>query len=272
MTYININIKVFLINFLIHLLLIAFVIPLFGNNNPHKVHIKKGNKEIFYFGSVHSNDYKNHMFKDILSNFIQFNPEIVLVEGGANKISYQNEMEAIKNGEMAFVSYLAKKMNIKSLDIEPSGRYIDSILSINFSKEQILSMYALRQTYQYINSSKHNKIVYKKTITNYINLINQQYIKIDYTELDFKTIFEMVLKETGISITEDNWNQQIKIIRRHLKQNKIYAKTIEIRDEYAIDKIISILKNYNRVFIIMGNQHLYNQEVLLRNKILEEYN
>lgn len=71
--------------------------------------LKANGKHFLFYGSRHSNDSSSPMFKDIEEYFYSLNPQIVFVEGDFNNFQYSDKESAIRKGESAFVTYLAKK-------------------------------------------------------------------------------------------------------------------------------------------------------------------
>lgn len=243
-----------------------------GNSKPMKSHIVKGNKEIFYYGSVHSNDVNDPMFSDIEESFVTFKPDIVLIEGGYNMVEFKERKDAMLRGEMAFVSYLSSLANVKKDNAEPSDSSINSILIGKYSMEKIFTMYILRQTFQLINQAKNCKIDLEKEIVSYANKELATRLFEDSSSLSFGDITRIVEKESGILLTSTNIMDKEVEIRRHLykkgsETSKIHAEAVALRDAHTVRLAAKYLKDYNRIFIIMGNQHLMNQEDPLKKEV-----
>ena len=68
-------------------------------SSPYILELKNENKYLLFYGSIHSNDKNDQMFKDIEERFIKINPQIVLVEGDSNQSEYKDIEDAIINGE-----------------------------------------------------------------------------------------------------------------------------------------------------------------------------
>jgi hypothetical protein len=83
------------------------------------LHLKNGDKELFWFSGIHNNNPEHEMFNDIKKQFIAFKPDYVLVEGNADKRTYESETNAKLNGESAYVAYLAAQSNIAVGTTEP---------------------------------------------------------------------------------------------------------------------------------------------------------
>jgi hypothetical protein len=265
---------------LAYLIFASHFLSISQNLNAFKIYFEEGDKRVLFYGSAHDNNISNPMFSDIEESFSNFMPEIVLVEGGYNNQIFNSKEQAIENGEMAFVSYLSYYYSIPVFDIEPLYTYVDSILFNQFSSKQIFTMYILRQTFQYQVHSQNNDIDFIRQIENYANFIIANERFGFEGSLKFEDIFAIVESETQIAITKENWFDKMIEVRRYLYNRKnveknqiqiIHSKVVDIRDDYAIDLIISKLESNNKVFVIMGNQHLLNQEYKLREVLQKKY-
>lgn len=266
--------------FLIPFLLISSVISSCSKDlPPFKIHFVEREKEVLFYGSAHSNNISNPMFADIEGTFNHFRPEVVLIEGGyANRLFNTKEQAAV-NGEMAFVNFLASTASTPTFDIEPNSAYVDSILLSHFSSNLIFTMYILRQTYQYQAQSKQNDIDFVGEIMNYANIITDNGRFEFESPLRFENIYKIVEEESGIVITWDNWSDKTLEVRRYLYNRarirnpvqSVHHTVVEIRDEYAISLIVNKVEENDRVFVIMGNQHLLNQQKRLREELKNRF-
>ncbi len=224
-------------------------------------------KTLLFFGSVHSNDPDDPMFDDIEDKFKSFNPDFVLIEGGYNESVYASKQEAIREGEMAFVSYLTSELNLPDGNIDPSIPYVDSMLLLTYTSEAILTMYVLRQIYQYQREIENKSFDFKLRIVGFANRIIHGGTLNLVDSLDFDQLFSLVKKEGNLTITEENWIETDIypfIYKPGSNINSIYEIVIQIRDDYAVSKIMNSLHLYNRVFIIMGGDHLKDQKEKLK--------
>jgi hypothetical protein len=245
-----------------------------------KVHFIEGEKEVFFYGSAHDNNISNPMFADIEESFHNFMPDIVLIEGGYNNRHFNSKEEAIESGEMAFVSFLASSAEIPRFNIEPSDTFVDSVLHAHFSSSLIFTMYILRQTFQYQSHSINKDIDFVREIEHYAKVIaGNCWFNIN-NPVSFEEIYSIVENETGILITKENWQDKMVEVRRYLYNRRnpvknpvqiVHTKAVDIRDEYAISLIMNKLDDNNKVFVIMGNQHLINQEQRLREAIKSRF-
>jgi hypothetical protein len=203
------------------------------------------------------------MFDEIASKFHSFNPEYVLIEGGYNQVTYDSKESAILEGEMAFVSFLAKQAGVPSGNIDPPGSFVDSSLLQSFSSEAILSMYVLRQIYQYQREIENKPFDFAARITGFANQIIELGTLDLSDTLDFNQLFILVEKESKLSITRTNWIKTDVFNTVYKEGNpihSIYEKVLSMRDEFAINEIMRSLTRANSVFVVMGGDHLRIQE------------
>lgn len=230
--------------------------------------IKKNDKLLLFYGSRHSNDIKDPMFEEIKKYFIETQPQIVLVEGDANANTYLTLREAIENGESAFVTYLAQNSEIQVESIEPSIETQISHLVKNYSEEDILSMYLLRQIVQYQRESKNGEIDFKKRIISQANDLIDKGLSFDKSVITFENILDIINKNLKTKLNLNNW-KEINVYDVVYKNEgsiirKIYKEVLKMRDDYSCNLIEKKLHQYDRVFVIMGSTHVKNQEKRLR--------
>lgn len=245
-----------------------------GEFEPKSTHFIHGEKEVFFYGSQHSNDPENPMFEEIEDCFKSFLADLVLIEGGYSNNNYESKESAILKGEMALVSYLSDEYDISKENIEPPDDHVDGVLLQTYSNIEILSMYVLRQMCQYQDEYNYNPIDFTTTVTTFTNFkINNSVLGFE-NELSIDEILDMVNNISHLGITVENWrevslNQYVYNGDNIIKE--IRDRVAEIRDEYAIDLIINKLKVFNKIFVIMGRMHLDNQEAELQSRMQIEF-
>lgn len=235
-----------------------------GNN----LHLKKNNKELFWFSGIHCNDPNHRMFEDIKREFLTFKPDLVLVEGYTDKYFYSNEKEAIlKGGEPGFVVYLAKANNVPVENIEPPLADQYEYLLQKFCKEDILAMYVLRQTVQYQRESENIEIDFLKSIIGYINNTRKNGFPIDTETIDHEFVSNLLEPYIGFKVNNSNWKDIKANDLVYLEDNilhSIWKETIKHRDDHCVGLISEKMKEYDRIFIMMGADHIKNQKDRLK--------
>lgn len=254
---------------LIIILLSILIVGCYSNNKSERVegvaiiNMKNRNKHMIFYGSRHCNDKKDPIFKDIEKHFYEVNPEIVLVEGDANKNSYIDKESAIKMGEIAFTSYLGQKNKVLQKSVEPSFQEQFKYLLEKYDKEKVLAMYILRQLYQYQNQQEKNHIDFEITIERYVKSLSKNGFPINRDETKLEYIQELLKPYINITINNSNWTKvdaNSLIYNEGTELNTIYEEIYKMRNENLKATIDKSLKEYDRVFIIMGKQHLLDEK------------
>lgn len=209
-------------------------------------------RTIIFFGSNHSKD--SLQISAIKKEVIEFNPEIILVEGNYNLADYSSEEEAIeKGGEAGFISYFAKKEKIKLLSNDPSTEEDLNFLAKRYGKDFSFLYFFLRDTSFYkklwpIPKNKIDEITIKNlketsgwkdynfSLENlqkiYLEVFNEEY----HLDKDYSGYFNPTLPKN--------------------KMTEATEKITEFRDKFMLDLIKKLLKTNNKIFIIKGNYHL----------------
>jgi len=212
------------------------------------------------------------MFDDIKNKFDSFKPDYVLVEGGFNDRYYKNELDAKLQGESGYVAYLAKESNIAVGTMEPPTEEQIKKLLITYDEDDILVMYLLRQIYQIQRESQNVDINFFDYITSFTKRYISKGFSYSYEDVDNDFITKLLEPYINIKIDNDNW-KQIDVHRVVYMNNgiinSIYTDVLNYRDEYAVYIISEKLKSYNRIFYIMGTDHMKAQQGELR-KIFDD--
>ena len=241
---------------------------------PETLYLNREPKSLLFYGSRHSNSTKDPMFEDIEVKFHAFKPDYVLIEGGYNESVYTSKKEAVLSGEMAFVSFLTNEARLPNDNIDPPGFFVDSMLQQSHSSEAILTMYVLRQIYQYQREIENKSFNFDLRITGFANRIIDSGTLDLIDSLDFNQLFALVKRESNLSITKENWIETDvfnTVYNPGSPINSIYEKVLEVRDDFAIDKIMNSLQVYDIVFVIMGGDHLRIQREELKTRFNQSF-
>lgn len=230
------------------------------------LHLKAKNKELFWFSGMHGSNPKNPMFADIKREFESFSPHLVFVEGHANKSIYENELDAIRNGESAYVSFLARNNGITCLDIEPNDSIINHYLFRKYGKEEVLSMYLIRQMIQW-GRNKNKDFNFEEQVISYINWENSNIGHFN-KEITLDMVSKLLNPYSGIqSINNQNWRNFDAKTYLYFSDNKIsevYNAISEYRNIYLVDVIKESISKYDKIFVMMGFDHAKEMNAELR--------
>ena len=215
------------------------------------LHLKSEGKELFWFDVSHSNNPDDVMFRLLENEFDSFSPDLVLVEGGANSFEGTRD-EAVLEGENSFGAYLAKTANIPVEDIEPPF-----IKQIEYLPEDIFAMYALRQIGSMELMPEDISINFDEFALDEIQyLTNEGLLYEGKTSDDVLITLNKYLPEP---MNRDNW-LNLNVYRVYAKEkgvvNDVYLDVVEYRNIHLVELIQERSLTYNRIFIVMGGQHL----------------
>jgi hypothetical protein len=262
-------------NLIIALLLLA------GCNSGYRLYKRVGgdhlrlfspNKELFWFKGVHCNDPKNLMFTDINTEFSQFNPDLVLVEGQSCLLKYGDELSAIKAGESNYTVYLAQQNGIECEDLEPSDSDLIDYLTTKYTKREVLTMYLIRQMIQWSRDKKGSSD-FEYRVVKYLKWEDKNFGCFD-EEINMANVSELLKPYTGIDSINNKNNTSFDASKylyfSENKMNDIYNETYEFRNKYLLEVIEKALTKCDRIFIMMGFDHAIDVKEEL-NQVFNKY-
>lgn len=227
-----------------------------GGNN---LHLAADSKEVYWFDVRHSNDPNAPMFQRIENALTEFNPDLVLVEGGFNTFEGDRDA-AIYQGESAFATYLAKQNGTLVEDIEPPFDKQIEYLQSKYASEEILAMYLIRQ----ISSEQRSPDNSKWDFDGYL-LSDTQYFKdngLNYQGETLEDILNTVNSFLLEPVNSGNW-RDVDIKKTAYIFNRkggvlypVYNDVYNFRNIYLVDLIKEKKEMYNKIFIVMGGGHL----------------
>jgi len=233
----------------------AFTYMRKGGNH---LNLSDGAGEFFWFSGIHSNDPKNPMFGDIEKEFLKFIPDLVLVEGGAERNTRETKSDAILNGESAFTAFLARTQKIECMSIEPPDSYLGEKLSEKYSVDDILAMIAIRQIQQWQREYKDREFDFEDMIVGFMrNSSQRMFISVDF-EASIGRIKGITERYVGFKVDNGNWRRvpAYQLIHDNTTViHPIWADTIALRNTYLVELIGEKKKTYKKIFVMMGFDH-----------------
>ena len=231
------------------------------------LHLKNSAKELFWFSGIHNSDPNHRMFKDVLREFKHFSPDCVLVEGGNNIPSSSRDEAILHGGEPRYVAFLAYNDNIPVFDIEPPINSQLEYLSQKYDSDKILAMYIIRQLYQKQREYQDNQV--RIDLYGYVsgfieknNLSGNKTITNEKLQELFKLYFPQEANDSPWY--EWNFGEIIYFNKEPNIINEIWKETARFRDDYAVNLIQEMSMKYDKIFVMMGSDHIRNQEKRLR--------
>ena len=230
------------------------------------LYLSNGTQELFWFDGIHCSDPSHRMFRDIENEFDKFVPDCVLVEGGNNIDSSDGENAILNGGEPRYVAYLGYRHNVPVFDIEPSDEQQFRFLLSKYEAGEILAMYLIRQIYQLhreLKDDPRNKVDFYRYFIGFINQMKLNGFPID--DVSPQTIDNSLRPYFSLKITEDNWysldvGSIIYFNRTPNRIHDIWKDVTNYRDDHCVSLIEDLSKKYNRIFVMMGGDHIRAQK------------
>lgn len=233
----------------------------YAHSNKHLI-LSDGEKSLFWFYTIHTQSAENPIFNEIELKIDEFCPDVVFVEGGANRRRDTSKADAIKNGESSFASFYAKSKGILVKDIEPSFEDQLRYLHSKYNPESILVFYIVRQIGSVQLTGNVRKLSLEQIMRGMMYDLVKGGLVIDSTLLGFDRLLEVVNSNISKKIDSTNWEGS-KMYREYgsnQRGNKIlqniYNEIISYRNNYLVYLIGRSKVEYKRVFIVMGAGHL----------------
>lgn len=236
--------------------------------NVRYLRIDAGGSSLFYYGSHHSNDPADPMFEDISRKLEEWQPDIVLIEGGYDSDKSRTLNQAILNGEFAYINYLARKAGCRVVNLEPPQSYLDSILCSEFYAADVMAMYLLRQAYQYQREANNKDIDFGELLTANARVYAAQLNLM--VPSGFGDVAAFIRTRSGLDPGSGNWTK-INFAGKFLAPghicHRIWLRSMEVRDHYASGVLANAMLNYKRIFAAMGYTHLDNQKTMISSRL-----
>ena len=226
---------------------------------PYILDLTYNEKHLLVYGCYHSFNPDDSIFIDIETRLLDLNPQIVLNEGGDWQVFETKEETIYKSGEQGFVRFLCCKNNIPVKTFEPKPkREFDFILS-KYVRDDVLLMYFCRQISQLQNQQQIED--FKKYMIGYLSYLQKNGFPIDDVDKEYDFLinaYEQLFKEkfdwTKFN-PENVWPNYDNTIL-----NRINKEISEFRDISILNTIDAELKSNDKMFVIMGGNHLLKQE------------
>lgn len=251
------------------------------HETPYVFDFKFGDTRLFYFGSPHTRDPKNPLFKDIENAFNEVEPDVVFVEGinvsgdrnrFNERVKSASSQEVIEHmGEAGYALKLGVEKGIEWRSPEPTGEDLyNNLLRKGFSKDHIFAWDVLHILPQY------NRLLKKESFKDYVKGSIDYFKQATHWE-GFDYSYENAIKLSeeiiGHAIDVENEPEAIDYIDPIPWEEKKDTQTILnhigqasslFRDKKIVSGVADSLKTHKRVFVVYGASHAVMQEPALR--------
>lgn len=232
-------------------------------SNSYILEFQKGKKKIVFCGTNHLTDVtdiNNPMFTAIEEKFFSFKPDICVNEGGdISEKKYASRQEALlQDNEIGLTKILADSLRLESVNGDMPEELEFKELLKKYSTGEFIA-YIVNERFiwglkeQHITDQKEVEKRYNKFIRDYI--IHKAKVQLRDSEQSFvffKTNFEKLLQRPF----DINRPEPTNPFDPHSKFQAIGRASKEIRDQFLLQTIDSLVDQYDKVFIVFGGWHL----------------
>ncbi len=255
------------------------------HETPYTFELKVGDKELYYFGTPHSRDFNDPIFKEIKSAFDKVNPDIIFVEGMNVRGDKARFDEMIKSatledvidraGESGFTLKLGVEKGIDWRSPEPTDEDLyNDLVAKGFSKDEIFAWDVFHVLPQYHRQMKRGG--FKNYVSRFIDGFRQA---TNWEGFDYSYERAIKLGEQIFDEVIDVENDQRALDRidpipwegkkgKQTVLNRISEVSGIFRDRKIVSDIIEAFKKHKKVFVVYGASHAVMQEPAFRKSML----
>lgn len=238
---------------------------------PYILWFVKGQQEFAYIGAMHCHDPEHPIFgiielywEEWVKGKTSKNAQ-VLVEGGTRLAGRSLKSTIQHDGEAGFLTYLAHKSGLPCATPEPDAMTEMNYLLKNFSREEILHYYFVRQVDQWHRTKKADRPEYAKYFS-YLRKLPKLYGWDGYT-LDTDKMEDIHAEIVGEPFDLGDAKLFSKLSDPYQKlavTNKVSLKCGQFRDAHIVRRIKKYWDAGKNIFSVYGHSHLEVQEDDLR--------
>lgn len=219
---------------------------------------------LLYYGAIHEDDPKHKQFAEIKKRFEEFKPTVVFYEGPNRGTAENDTLTIQKFGETGYVRFLAKQANIKIVGLEPSSSTLYKYLCDKYPQETV-DVYALTKEASRLRARKD---LNKEQIIAELNKMFPIASKI-FGETKIKTIEQLDIAFKKHYGNEFEWWQAPQSwfdpnAKADRITNKLSTLSSDYRDVYMVGILSQYVNNGEKVFAVVGRNHVPLQEPALK--------
>ena len=224
---------------------------------------------LYYFGAQHSADPAHPQFAEIEKAWDTLKPTIAFYEGPNRPIAATGEETIKQAGESGFVRFLATRSNISFASLEPSPQEEAAYITKKYSLEQTMLFYVLREAARLRDRRKLSEEDLKKAVAQMLAQASKM--------KGFENVIPNL--EALDAAYKKHWSvpaQWWQVPGKWFDPGKSSAETgggftndinrmsSEYRDQHMYRVLAKAVMEGNRVFAVVGRNHVPMQEQALR--------
>lgn len=257
----------------------------FSPSRPFVAQYRNKGKQLSYVASFHESRLESETFRLIKDEFFALKPQIVIIEGsptaeGLSPKRYSKDVKQNlntklwKNGESIYSAALAYQNKVPFIGGEPTDAEITECLrKMGYSDKDMLGYYLLRYIPVWRRKNPEKKLDLEWFVKNYAGWFIKDYSLNKTSEFaSAKEFIEWYKKKNRHKFDLENCSTNLTapvIGPRALFTQRLSAKEDKLRDAHITSLIAEMLNKYDRVMIVYGCSHIYQQELVLKDMLGE---
>ncbi|MCL4640450.1 MAG: hypothetical protein M5Z89_15750 [Olivibacter sp.] len=240
---------------------------------PYTLKYNNKNRQLLAIGIAHAYDINNPQLSILKELFQEFDPDIVLNEGGQITKKFQSEKEAVaSSGEAGLLKYLSDLNNKKLINGDTPDSLEYKIMLNKYSKDDLLLYYIMERLIgPYLYGAHRDRSIedlYEMVIQKWF--INEGF-PVDKELMTFAGYKKLYHAKIGHD-PELTINPDIELfdyVNPDCKYCSIGRTSKILRDSVLLEKINAQLKIHNKVMLVFGHGHILAIEPALK-RIMEK--
>ncbi|MCG2616011.1 hypothetical protein LZZ85_17065 [Terrimonas sp. NA20] len=244
----------------------------YGNRDAtqHKLQLSSASGgKLYYFGAVHLNETKDAQFSEIQKAWNSFTPTIAFFEGPDRGIADSDTATIREFGESGYVRFLAKSAGIKAMTLEPPPTALFKYLTTQMEQQQVELFFLLGEAMRLRTRKHYNPEQIDKAVTEMIK--KMQAIAGDSMLIRSIPDLEKLYKHYWPNGPEwwqapQAWFDPAKDPAETggLFTNKVNRLSSAFRDIYMYQQLSIFVNKGEKVFAVVGRDHVVTQFNALR--------
>lgn len=219
--------------------------------------ISEASGSLYYYGAIHADDPSHSQFRIIREKWEEFKPTLVFYEGPDRGIAETDTLTIRKFGESGYVRYLAAMRHIPTKSLEPPIKDLYEYLVKKTTQPEV-DLYMLSKEAMRLRTRKG---LAKEALADAIRTMMAQVENMLGRKLSLRSLdelsssFEQYLgREFSWWEAPESWyNPQDQAMRI---TNRLAVLSTEYRDIYMVKKLSESILKGEKVFAVVGRNHV----------------
>lgn len=243
---------------------------------PYIYEYSNDSQSVMIYGSYHTSNPEDSIISDIESKLLDFEPDLILYEGDGIAIEETKEQSIEYYFEMGLVRYMARELNIRDMNLEPSSKERLDYLLKKYSKEEVLLASIGSQIMLLMVGEREEE--FEASYNLFVRDLKKEGFPFTGGEMSIQHFYRVYEDFYGIPFAFSTFDYEtIEIKFNKTRLNKLNQESARYRDIFMINLIEENLKRHKRIYVQIGGRHAIVWEkaierMIKNDAILEETN